>query len=65
LIAACDRYIPPLMKKVVDEYFGMHDMYLKVELGICLLISKVTAWATRLLNQLDTFIEFHLIKNGN
>jgi len=43
----------------------MHDMYLKVELGICLLISKVTAWATRLLNQLDTFIEFHLIKNGN
>jgi hypothetical protein len=28
------------MKKVVEEYFGMHDVYPKVELGIWSLISK-------------------------
>jgi hypothetical protein len=53
------------MKKVVDKYFNVHNMYLKVELGIWSLISNVIAWAARLLNQADTFIEFHLIKNGN
>jgi hypothetical protein len=65
LIVAYDRYTPPLMKKVVDEYFDMHDMYPKVDFGIWLPISKVIAWATKLLNQLDTFIEFHFIKSGN
>jgi len=59
------RYGAPLMKKVVDKYFGVHDMYLKVEFGIWSFISKIIAWAIRLLNQPDTFIEFHLIKNGN
>ncbi len=53
------------MKKVVNKYFGVHNMYLEVELGIWSLTSNVTAWATRLLNQVDTFIEFHFIKNGN
>jgi hypothetical protein len=53
------------MKKVVNEYFDMHNMYLEVKLGIWSLISKITAWVTRLLNQLDTFIEFHFIKNEN
>ncbi len=43
----------------------MHNMYLEVKLGIWSLISKITAWVTRLLNQLDTFIEFHFIKNEN
>jgi hypothetical protein len=23
MIIACDKYIPPLLKKVVEEYFGM------------------------------------------
>jgi hypothetical protein len=53
------------MKKVVDKYFNVHDMYLKVELGIWSLTSNVIAWVARLLNQADTFIEFHFIKNGN
>jgi hypothetical protein len=53
------------MKKVVDEYFDMHDMYLEVELRIWSFTSKVNAWVARLLNQPDTFIEFHFIKNGN
>jgi hypothetical protein len=52
------------MKKVVEEYFSVHDMYLEVELKIWSFISKVTVWATRLLNQPDTLIEFHFIKNG-
>jgi hypothetical protein len=30
------EYTPPLMKKVVDEYFEVHDMYPKDELGIWL-----------------------------
>ncbi len=58
-------YNAPLMKNVVDKYFGVHDMYLEVEFGIWSFISKVNAWAVRLLNQLDIFIEFHFIKNGN
>jgi hypothetical protein len=32
-----------LMKKVVDELFNVHDMYLVVEFGIWSLISKVIA----------------------
>jgi hypothetical protein len=38
------------MKKVVDKYFGMHNMYLEIELGIWPLTSNVIPWATRLLN---------------
>jgi hypothetical protein len=53
------------MKKVVDEYFGVHDMYPEVEFIIWSFTSKVTAWAARQLNQPNTFIEFHFIKNGN
>jgi hypothetical protein len=53
------------MKKVVNENFSLHNMYPKVELKIWSLISKVIAWASRLLIYLDTFIEFHFIKNGN
>ncbi len=53
------------MKKVIAKYFKVHDMYPKVEFEIWSFISKVTTWATRLLNQPNTFIEFHLIKNGN
>jgi hypothetical protein len=53
------------MKKVVDKYFNMHDMYLEVGLGIWSLTSNVIAWGTRMLNQANTFIEFHFIKNGN
>jgi len=56
LIVAYDKYIPPLMKKVVDECFIVHDMYPKIEFEIWLLISKVIAWVARLLNQPDTFI---------
>ncbi len=52
------------MNMVVNEYFNMHDMHLEVELGIWSFTSKVIAWATRLLNQLDIFIESHYIKNG-
>jgi hypothetical protein len=51
--------------KVVDEYFGVHNMYLEVELGIWSLTSKVTNWMAKLLNQPNIFIEFHFIKNGN
>jgi len=28
------RYTPPLIKKVVNKYFGMFDLYLEVELKI-------------------------------
>lgn len=51
--------------KVVDEYFGVHNMYPEVELGIWSLTSKVTNWMAKLLNQPNIFIEFHFIKNGN
>lgn len=50
------------MKKVVNEYFNVHDIYPKVELEIWSLSSKVTAWAVRLLKKFDTFIKFHFIK---
>jgi hypothetical protein len=43
----------------------MLDLYPKIELRIWSLILKGTFWAARLLNQLDIFIKFHLIKNGN
>jgi len=59
------KYTPPLMKKVVNEYFGIFNLYLEAKLRIWSMAPKVTTWATRLLNQLDTFIEFHFIKNGN
>jgi hypothetical protein len=35
-------YTPPLMKNVVNKYFGMHDMYAKIDFGKWSLISKVT-----------------------
>jgi hypothetical protein len=47
------------MKKVVEKYFSMHNMYPKVELKIWSFTSKITTWSARLLNQLDTFVEFH------
>ncbi len=53
------------MKKVVNEYFNLHDMYPEVEFKIWSFSSKVTAWVTRLRNNFDMFIEFHSIKNGN
>jgi hypothetical protein len=40
-------------------------MYPEVEFKIWSFTSKVTIWVTRLLNQFNTFIEFHFIKNGN
>jgi hypothetical protein len=53
------------MKKVVDKYVGMFNLYPKAELGIWSFALKGTSWVVRLLNQLDTFIKFHFIKNGN
>jgi hypothetical protein len=53
------------MKKFVNEYFSMQDMYPEVELWIWSLISKIIVWVARLLNQPNTFIEFHFIKSIN
>jgi hypothetical protein len=58
-------YTPPLMKKVVNEYFDILDLYLEAKLGIWSMAPKVIAWAMRPLNQLDMFIEFQFIKNWN
>ncbi len=59
------KYTPPFMKKVFDKYVGMLDLYPKAKLEIWSLVVKGTSWVARLLNQLDTFIKFHFIKNGN
>jgi hypothetical protein len=53
------------MKKVIEKYFNVHNMYLEVKLGIWSLTWKIIARVVRLLNKFDTFIEFDLIKNGN
>lgn len=59
------KYIPLFMKIIANEYFNMFDLYPKIDTRIWSLALKGTSWATRFLNQLDTFNKFHLIKNGN
>jgi hypothetical protein len=38
------------MKKVVEKYFGMVDLYLEAKFKLLSLIPKVTTWVARVLN---------------
>jgi hypothetical protein len=58
-------YTPPLLKKVIDEYFGLNDLYPKVKLGYGGLSPNITVWVPMFLTKPKTFIELDFKKNGN
>lgn len=58
------QYTPPLLKKEIDEYFGLNNLYLKIKLKIWGSLSKHNNLGGHAFEP-KTFIEFHFWKNGN
>jgi hypothetical protein len=46
------KYTPPLMKKVIGNYFGLNPLYKGTMLRVWDLTVKVTSWVVRILKKL-------------
>jgi hypothetical protein len=58
-------YTPPLLKKVIEKYVGIDDMYSEAKRGFFEFTSFMSSWAIYIVESLDNNLEFHIIKNGN